>query len=1290
MYWLGRICGPTPNVATGPISTDAKDGSRASWFLIVLLNARRGDIMQWIIRSLLMCAFCTLATPRLVDAFDGEYLTVRSEVGDLAYGVQRGEAAISITEIWVASKEDNGRRRIKTYPGELGDLFFDPAGEVLIYLERSLQHRAWASYYYGGQSLPITNNRIWKLSLDGEKEELWPLPEDFQPNEITLSPDGRTLAITGYRGSFFERINNGLWVLDKAGGVRLLLAGKLKGPVIWSADGKAVTCHIDDGSKSIRVHVGTAKIIQPKAEVRKSKIEKRDRESISKALPTEALRETDSSEIVLGLIGTGLDFYIRARNAVHRGNDTNADQLFKNARRAFRRLFDKAPEYGLSRKSCARYIEVCEYWIETKKNAIKTLICQEHMIGMLGLIQEFQRVQDNRDLADLGELHQWAVQRIVADTPSGNARKDRIAILGVLFSCPANSDYPFLSDYLYKHERLPGAPALACFWHSGEQIYGTSGPQGNLTKRSALQPASVDSLASLGRLALDMDNPEQARLIFRNIARQRPKDPDAYIRLGHILLSLSRFNESKDAFHRALTLGSKVLAHHGLGMLYKNWPMQRHFSIHHFTEALIKDPNFVDARYQMAKVRYAMKERDAELEAKRVLEKDPAHAGAYLLIADYYLNMSWEFEKAVVWYTKYLALRPEDADAQRSLGIAYLKVRDYSKIMHHLFDFVQRHPESIELMPIVAISAIKRDNPDMAMGFFEDYISNLAPDKQRLYEDITQIASTEELRALDEAEGANRADYLKRFWNSKDPDLSTPVNERLVEHYRRVWYALTEFSKNKKPWDARGEVYIRFGEPDHRSGSDEPNFKQSPKVQRVKERLAFKIYKSDVGAHTFVGPVYPVRGLRQLDGAWYELREVNIENASASSGEDGAGEVDGTEIAGQSTSVDEGVTTPSPAPDDNVRIGIFPMDERLGFGDYHPVTAGDDPSMVPWETWIYTDVGGGIEITFTDEIGSGTYDYAPVPPNQGGISIRQTASLSTHSPRSVYQRAASGTPDFYAPEDETPPLDFHYSLADFRGEDDRSLLEVYYGVPILPAHYVGDEDVTRQVLTHHASLISSSLDTVYRQTDGLTYEAAGNQAGEGILVPGVLKLTLPPGAYRLEVKAQDRLRGRMGAYRQQVVVEPYGKSQLQISDLELAWQVAAEKVDNRFRKGDLNVVPMPSRTFKRGQSVFVYYEIYNLAKDKFGRTNYTVSYTITSKDTPGRVGNISRLFRWGTGRREELAVTYEQQGEAAQEVEYVELALDEQVPGRYSLKVSITDKNSGESAEKDVVFVIAN
>ena len=153
-------------------------------------------------------------------------------------------------------------------------------------------------------------------------------------------------------------------------------------------------------------------------------------------------------------------------------------------------------------------------------------------------------------------------------------------------------------------------------------------------------------------------------------------------------------------------------------------------------------------------------------------------------------------------------------------------------------------------------------------------------------------------------------------------------------------------------------------------------------------------------------------------------------------------------------------------------------------------------------------------------------------------------------------------------------------------------------------------------------------------------------------------------------------------------MEPYGEGGLEISDLELAWKIAERKTAGRFAKGDLNVIPMPSRTYRKGQSVFVYYEIYNLKKDEFGQTNYSVSYRITSREAPDQVSKISRLFRWGTGKREELAVSYEQMGNDAQEVEYVELALDDQVPGRYSLKVSINDSNSGEFVEKDAVFVI--
>ena len=60
------------------------------------------------------------------------------------------------------------------------------------------------------------------------------------------------------------------------------------------------------------------------------------------------------------------------------------------------------------------------------------------MIGLLSLIRESRRVHDERDPSNIVDLKQGVLQRVDVDTPSGNERKDRMAILGALFSCPAN------------------------------------------------------------------------------------------------------------------------------------------------------------------------------------------------------------------------------------------------------------------------------------------------------------------------------------------------------------------------------------------------------------------------------------------------------------------------------------------------------------------------------------------------------------------------------------------------------------------------------------------------------------------------------------------------------------------------------------------------------------------------------------------------------------------------------------------------------------------------------------
>ncbi len=57
---------------------------------------------------------------------------------------------------------------------------------------------------------------------------------------------------------------------------------------------------------------------------------------------------------------------------------------------------------------------------------------------------------------------------------------------------------------------------------------------------------------------------------------------------------------------------------------------------------------------------------------------------------------------------------------------------------------------------------------------------------------------------------------VMRWWRSQDPLPASPVNERMIEHVRRVNYALEYYacSSCRTGYDDRGEIYVRYGEPE--------------------------------------------------------------------------------------------------------------------------------------------------------------------------------------------------------------------------------------------------------------------------------------------------------------------------------------------------------------------------------------------------------------------------------------------------------------------------------------------
>jgi GWxTD domain-containing protein len=1242
-----------------------------------------------LIVALLGLAARTYGAPAAVYSPDGQRAV---------WLVPGGKPKVLLTQVWHGRSDGTMPTMVGIYLGPPGDVGFLP-GNGLVYLERGLDHVAYGTTPLSRltadttnqRRLPLVRNRIWRI--DGSGESLWPLPDGMDPVDMSVAPDDGRLAVTDHQG---------LWIVDVRGRATLLVGGHVQGPLRWSANADAVAGFLDGKLHCVGMD-GTEVPAWPVPLARRN-----GRQPVP-------VGETEIDAAMLK-VHQALNWWVRGHHAMHRGEYRSARDAYRESVGGFKDIRKKYTAVGLSRGSCQGYVDAIRTRI-INDEVLEEAVCVERLLVLGDLISEFNSVRDHGIPLNLGALLTWASDELAQRQEEGTAREQEMGLLRRLFHCPA-TDEPHMPEigYYFHPNVLPGDPVLSCYWHRGRLQQLMGGPGGYDVRSRDMSTAQIDSLFGMGVARLESKDVKGAIFPLRVVAHQRSGDKDAHLKLGYAFLEDKYYRGARWAFKKAAALtGKDPEPYYGLGLVLMELHNERYQAITYFRKALIRDRDFVDARYKIALVRYMLNEHDVKPELDRVLKTDPEYADAYLLMGDWYANFMEDYEEAIVWYTRYLAMRPADQKVGRRLGHAYLKVKDYDRILDKIQSFTRDYPDAIELMPIVAQACVKRDKYDMAMGFFSTYISRLEQEQQSLYFDIGLIASPEEMAEYEQTSSAVRKTFLERFWNVRDPDIGTPVNERLLEHYRRVWYAQMQFSEGKDPWDRRGEVYIRFGEPDHVTSSHNFNARQDLSVLRVKERLATQLYGTQAIGASFMGPVFPVRNFSlQRDILGFESTESDFgiegERDAFTGGDPDGSDSNLRQMTTTEGSRDGGSSTDRNNPEGpsagrtigaggdigqseqaSLVSGFAPSristDIFAGSGFNPVLAAGADLGSTPWESWVYLNIDGGIEISFTDEFNSRVFDFAPVP-NAPDLNVEQITRFRRFSPERVFHQAVALAPDFYAPEYRQTPFDFHYTLADFKGSDGTSLLEIYYGIPCVVTNYLPGHNVTQVAVRRHLALLSSHSGKVYRKTAEMFYKRPGNRTGPDVVLPDVVRLEVPPGVYRLEVKARDRMTGRLGIYRQQVVVESYHKDGLRVSDLELAFNVGEAAANpGKFGKHGLNVVPMPSRTYGTGQNVFVYYEIYNLKKDDFGQTQYRVEYTMGPK-SGGVLSRLAQTLR-GRSNKREVAVGYEQLGFQNSEVAYTELELGEARSGRHYLTVEVTDLNSGKSFLKETTFVVS-
>ncbi|MYK54768.1 MAG: tetratricopeptide repeat protein, partial [Gemmatimonadetes bacterium] len=505
-----------------------------------------------------------------------------------------------------------------------------------------------------------------------------------------------------------------------------------------------------------------------------------------------------------------------------------------------------------------------------------------------------------------------------------------------------------------------------------------------------------NTLFALGQRQIQAGEINEAMATLQRILKNFPEDAHVYSQLGYIYLKRKEYKEAEGAFKTAKKFDkSLVEAYVGLGLTYAETPTRGLQSYYNFRRAI--------------------------REAKRATKLDPNYGPAYRLLGEVYERFEEDHTRAMQYYQKYVELEPDNPENLYSYGLACVQAKEFDTILEHIAPYLSANPDIVQLLPIVAQGHFYNDEAQKALELFERYLANIKSSERTHYTDIAYVASDTELQEYHAATpGPEQQAYREQFWARRDPDILTKLNERVIEHYRRTWYARTYFSSNVYPWDERGAVYIRYGEPDYRSRSNDRNFVQTAEVERVRTQMAVDIYGPEAATYTFTGPVFPIRTSLDIS---FDLVEGNPFERNPL-------ERDGTI---ESVLNEQGK-----------------LNTRLKFGRFSPVTIDSEIDTVPWETWTYIQLNGGIEITFTDEMGNGRYDFAPLPDATGIAdpeAIAYLARMTEHMPAVIYQQAVSTSPDFYRPGLPGDILNFYYDLAHFRGPDGQTNLEIYYGIP---------------------------------------------------------------------------------------------------------------------------------------------------------------------------------------------------------------------------------------------------
>lgn len=200
-------------------------------------------------------------------------------------------------------------------------------------------------------------------------------------------------------------------------------------------------------------------------------------------------------------------------------------------------------------------------------------------------------------------------------------------------------------------------------------------------------------------------------------------------------------------------------------------------------------------------------------------------------------------------------------------------------------------------------------------------------------------------------------------------------------------------------------------------------------------------------------------------------------------------------------------------------------------------------------------------------------------------------------------------------------------------------------------------------------LMDHDLNVVHATVRKMGYLIEGHPQIEDRFFLDTFRIRTVPGSYIAYLSAEDPEAGTSGGALQNLDFNWQGTSHIQVSPIMLATDIQVTDEVGKFVRGDLHILPAPSRHLLYGHDLYFYYEINNLRKSQFGDHVWEESYYVIP-DYPQ--GGIVKM----TTERD-----YTSLEPSVSRYKIIDLSnLETTYEGPIFLIVLITDKVAGEQA----------